>query len=171
MIQDFPLTGIGLNTFPIIADKLYPMVINGPDARIPHAHDIFLQTAVDLGVPGLIAFVVLLTVAVATVALARRSTKVWQSGLVAGLGAGLLAHFIFGLTDAVTLGAKPGVLLWIVLGTAIGLGRLERPEASADQANTFLTAFIFSRSSGVGWLQAAQCLLFVAACASGALIR
>ncbi|MFH1908585.1 MAG: heavy-metal-associated domain-containing protein, partial [Chloroflexota bacterium] len=35
--------------------------------------------------------------------------------LTLGLGGGLLAHLLYGLTDAVALGAKPGVLLWMLL--------------------------------------------------------
>ena len=38
-----------------------------------------------------------------------------------GLGGGLLAHLIYGMTDAVALGAKPGVLFWMLLGLICGL--------------------------------------------------
>ncbi len=41
--------------------------------------------------------------------------------LTLGLGGGLLAHLLYGLTDAVALGAKPGVLLWMLLGLIAGL--------------------------------------------------
>lgn len=41
--------------------------------------------------------------------------------LATGLGGGLLAHMVFGLTDAVTLGAKPGVLFWMLLGLVVAL--------------------------------------------------
>jgi len=35
----------------------------------------------------------------------------------------LLAHLLYGLTDAVALGAKPGVLFWMLLGLIAGLRR------------------------------------------------
>jgi TRAP-type C4-dicarboxylate transport system permease large subunit len=38
--------------------------------------------------------------------------------LLAGLGFGMLAHQVFGLTDAFILGTKPGVLMWIYLALA-----------------------------------------------------
>jgi hypothetical protein len=43
--------------------------------------------------------------------------------LALGLGGGLLAHLLYGLTDAVALGAKPGVLFWMLLGLIAGLHR------------------------------------------------
>ncbi|MBI2939600.1 MAG: O-antigen ligase family protein [Chloroflexi bacterium] len=122
MIEDFTLTGIGLNTFPIVADVLYPLFLHGPDARVPHAHNLFLQVAVDLGIPGLLSFLGLLAAVGTSLVRAWRISTREERGLVAGLAAGLLGYLIFGLTDAVTLGAKPGVFLWAMLGGAVALG-------------------------------------------------
>jgi hypothetical protein len=41
--------------------------------------------------------------------------------LVAGLAGGLLAHLLFGLADVVALGAKPGILFWMILGIVVSL--------------------------------------------------
>ena len=41
--------------------------------------------------------------------------------LILGLGAGMLAHQIFGLTDAFLLGTKPGVVMWMIMGLVTGL--------------------------------------------------
>lgn len=126
MIQDFPYTGIGLNTFPYVGDAMYPYFLLGPDAKIPHAHNNFLQVAVDLGIPGLVAYAGLLT----TFGLCAWRVY-WSSQsrsirlLTAGLFAGMLAHQVYGLTDAITLGAKPGFILWIILGLVAALYRLE----------------------------------------------
>jgi len=52
--------------------------------------------------------------------------------VVLGLGAALLAHLVYGMTDAVTLGAKPGFMFWLLLGLIAGLydqaqsGRLQK---------------------------------------------
>ena len=56
MAQDFPFTGIGMGTFRQVANAMYPFFLAGPDADIPHAHNLFLQVAVDLGLPGLVAW-------------------------------------------------------------------------------------------------------------------
>ena len=42
-------------------------------------------------------------------------------------GLAVLAHQVYGLTDAITLGAKPGFLLWMLLGLMAALYRLESP--------------------------------------------
>lgn len=122
LIEDFPLTGAGLNTFPVLVPLLYPSTVLAADARIPHAHNLFLQVGVDFGLLGLASFFGLLVAAWLSLARAWRTASGWERGLVAGLLAGLLAHLVFGLTDAVALGAKPGVLLWAVLGGALALG-------------------------------------------------
>ncbi len=57
MIHDMPYTGVGLDMFPTIQSNFYPGVMIGPE---PHAHQLFLQVALDLGVPGLLAFLWLL---------------------------------------------------------------------------------------------------------------
>jgi hypothetical protein len=41
--------------------------------------------------------------------------------LALGLGGGLLAHALYGMTDAVTLVARPGILFWMLLGLISGL--------------------------------------------------
>jgi len=51
---------------------------------------------------------------------AIRAHGAWRL-LALGLFGGLLAHFLFGLTDAVALGAKPGFLFWWLLGMVCGL--------------------------------------------------
>jgi hypothetical protein len=52
---------------------------------------------------------------------ANQSAIVLTKTLVLGLGGGLAAHLIYGLTDAVALGAKPGLLYWMLLGLIVGL--------------------------------------------------
>jgi len=58
-IQDFPFTGMGMNTFRRVVRVLYPLFLVGPDFDFAHAHNEFLQAALDLGLPGLIAFLAL----------------------------------------------------------------------------------------------------------------
>jgi putative inorganic carbon (HCO3(-)) transporter len=132
-IQDFPFTGMGMNTFRKVVPVLYPLFRIGPDIDIGHAHNEFLQAALDLGIPGLIAFLALYIGAfwmLADVWRATRhpplNTERWSlvtRSLALGLGGGLLAHLLYGLTDAVALGAKPGVLFWMLLGLIAGLHR------------------------------------------------
>ena len=57
-IADFPFTGMGLGTFREIARVLYPLNVS-PTYDIAHAHNHFLQTGLDLGLLGLVAYVAL----------------------------------------------------------------------------------------------------------------
>ncbi len=126
MIQDFPFTGIGMGTFRQVANVLYPFFLAGPDADVPHAHNLFLQVAVDLGLPGLVAWLAIFLLVCWS---AWRVYRRGQSGrlpYMAGLGAGLLgaqvALAVHGLTDAVTWGTRPAVLVWAVWGLALAAG-------------------------------------------------
>lgn len=137
-IHDFALTGMGMNTFRGLVHVLYPLP-GRFTSDIAHAHNEFLQAGLDLGVPGMIAFIALYIGAFAMLfdiwkrssrtpvdvpgARRRASPAVGPvaRALALGMGGGLLAHAIYGLTDAVALGAKPGILFWMLLGLICGL--------------------------------------------------
>ena len=134
-IEDFMLTGMGMNTFRHVIRDQYPLSPVGPRLDIAHAHNEYLQAALDLGLPGLVAFLALYVGAfwmlweiwVTSSETDRDGLSVTSfSGtlrrtLALGLGGGLVAHMIYGLTDAVALGAKPGLLFWMLLGLIAGL--------------------------------------------------
>jgi O-antigen ligase len=120
-LGDFPLTGMGMNTFRYLVHALYPLFLTSPDFDLGHAHNEFLQVALDLGLPGLIAFSGLY---LCTLWLLRKTWQVcaWRDRVwLLGLLGGLLAHAIFGLTDAIALGAKPGALFWLLLGVIVAI--------------------------------------------------
>ena len=128
LIQDFPYTGLGLNAFPYVSETMYPYPARSAAGLVPHAHNNLLQVGVDLGVPGLVAYVGMLTsFAVCAWRINRWSPSRSARLLAAGLFAGILGHQVYGLTDAITLGAKPGFLLWMLLGLMAALYRLESP--------------------------------------------
>ncbi|MBI5305147.1 MAG: O-antigen ligase family protein [Chloroflexi bacterium] len=122
MVQDFPYTGIGIGTYNDLAHALYPFFIAAPDEVVAHAHNNFLQVAVDLGIPGLIAYTALMTLFVILAWRAYRALPEARA-LIVGVSAGMLAHQVFGLTDAFMLGTKPGVLMWIFLALVAALDR------------------------------------------------
>jgi len=135
MVDDFPLTGIGLGTFPDVAQSLYGPAYSDvaplfpDDAEVPHAHNLALQVALDLGVPGL-GFFVLLT---ACLGAAARRAIAWAPspqtrGLAAGAAAGLLTYYVFGITDVIGPGEKPSILYWLLAATVVACARLPRIE-------------------------------------------
>jgi putative inorganic carbon (HCO3(-)) transporter len=127
VLQAFPLSGVGIGTLDTVARHLFPYLypasfLYNPSATITHAHNELLQVAIDLGIPGFVAYVALLA------AFVRTAWRVYTwtpderiKRLILGLGAGMLAHQIFGLTDAFLLGTKPGVVMWMIMGLVTGL--------------------------------------------------
>jgi putative inorganic carbon (HCO3(-)) transporter len=129
-IQDFPITGMGMNNFRRVVHILYPLFLLPPDTDIAHAHNHLLQTALDLGLPGLIAYLAIWFGA------ATMLWQTWQNAthdmskiFVVGFAASLLAYFVYGMIDAVALGAKPGFLFWVLLGLITGHYQLVNREA------------------------------------------
>ncbi len=142
-IQLFPITGMGMNTFRQILPVLFPLFTVSPSIDIGHAHNEFLQAALDLGIPGLIGFIGLYIGAGGMLRTIWESIQPSSGGresdskdtghtntriplpatklIVLGLGGGLFAHLVYGLTDAIALGAKPGFLFWMLLGLIGGL--------------------------------------------------
>ncbi len=113
-IGDFPFTGVGLGTFRQVAFRLYPLSLS-PTYDIAHAHNIFLQTALDVGLPGLVIYsAMLLIAAVVGWRVARRHAG--YRSICLGLLAGLAALHIYGLADALALGSTPAVVFWLALG-------------------------------------------------------
>jgi putative inorganic carbon (HCO3(-)) transporter len=135
-MQDFSFTGMGLGTFRYIMPVLYPLFTVSPDVDLGHAHNEWLQAGVDLGLIGLIAFVGLqgLSLVLAYGAF-RQSLPSATRWLMAGVLAGLTAHSVYGLTDAVALGAKPGIFFWLLLALTAAVWRLiaHSPLAAAQQ--------------------------------------
>jgi putative inorganic carbon (HCO3(-)) transporter len=123
MIQDFPFTGVGLGLFGDVADNLYPFFL-APPASIPHAHNLFLQVAVDLGLPGLIAWASILIGAILSswhiYRIGKKQAKPWFVGLGAGFLCTQIALLVHGIFDSVTWGAvRPAPILWAVWGLII----------------------------------------------------
>jgi putative inorganic carbon (HCO3(-)) transporter len=128
MVQDFPFTGIGMGLHEKMIEVMYPYFIN--PIPLAHAHNLFLQVAVDLGIPGLIAWLgILVNVILACITLIRS-----REPLLRAAGAGLLASnvalCVHGLTDAVTWGmVRTAPLVWALWGLAIGAALLCKPPA------------------------------------------
>lgn len=123
-----PWLGQGLGTFRLegVEDLAGRSVF---DVGMPHAHNVLLGVAYDVGLPGLAAYLSLLLtwLMAGWRALGRASGPARQVAL--GALAGLVGAHAYGMVDAVALGAKPGVLFWMLpalIGTAILPERVNR---------------------------------------------
>jgi putative inorganic carbon (HCO3(-)) transporter len=128
MIRDFPFTGIGMGAFEDLAHHMYPFFYYA-DQSVPHTHNLFLQVAVDLGLPGLVAWLSVFLLVMAAAWRVFQRGRLLNDGWEAGLGAGLLcsqlALAVHGLTDAITWGmVRPAPLIWVLWGLAIAARRV-----------------------------------------------
>ena len=141
-LHDFPYSGIGIGNFRTVLPLLYPNAAITHEAAT-HAHNLFLQIGLDLGLPGLIAWLLLvggalwqgiarlrrplqLTTVIehnryeSSRRLHRRLVRyVRQHNEALALTAGALAAscglLVHGLLDAVTWGTKLAFLPWLIL--------------------------------------------------------
>lgn len=137
LIQDFPATGIGAGTFPRVAPQIYPIFLNEPGVEIFHSHNLFLQAAVDFGLPGLVAFTALLS---AALFLGKRARGAYlqkrdpvSAALAGGYICGLLVMIVHGLVDAPLWLTKPAPVPFFFMGMLVALHSAVAPLGKHDQ--------------------------------------
>lgn len=131
-IQDFAWTGMGMNNFRQLGPQLYPYATIEPDSEIAHAHNDFLQVALDLGLAGLIAYLAFWGILFAELWYIGQTAVTAEMPLLAlGCAASLVAYAVYGLTDTVALGAKPGILFWFLTGLITSAYRLTKKPSPA----------------------------------------
>ena len=115
-LSQSPWFGIGLNQFHLSSP--------GPEV-IPHAHNMFLQVALDLGLVGLIAYLSLQALLLMRADRASRGPVPLAARMAAGGGMSLIGVHLYGLTDAVALGARVGWFQWFAAGLILAAWRLQ----------------------------------------------
>lgn len=114
MIKEMPFTGIGLNIFPLVQSQFFPGFQLGIE---PHAHNLYLQTALDMGVPGLLALIWLLVLWFIHIGRRlREACQPLERAIRIGLIASVSSYLFCGLFDALVIGSKSGVILWLLFG-------------------------------------------------------
>ena len=109
-LQVRPLTGVGINQF-------HQMRAHGTveSTYVAHAHNTFLQVALDSGILGLAGYGLLLG-SLLLRALIRAQVGDGVGLIAAGAGLSLVAVHLWGMGDAIALGAKVGLFQWISAG-------------------------------------------------------
>lgn len=122
MIQDFAFTGVGQGMVEPVIDILYPLFLISPDSIFQHAHNIYLQTAAEMGLPALIAmlgFYLLLLI------LPLRRWHQGQSGLAASLSLGLfgmvIIYLVHGLVEVITYAPRGAIIVWGLFGLLVAV--------------------------------------------------
>jgi len=118
-LQDFAFTGVGIGHFNRVVPLLYPYFLISPSVDIPHAHHMVLQVGVDLGLPGLIAWLAIqMTVIVLCLANWRHQTGTARTLAGGALGA-LVAMLVHGQLDATLWGTRLAFLPWMLYALAV----------------------------------------------------
>jgi len=127
-LKDFAFTGMGIGTFRVIGPIFYPLFFIEPGRDIAHAHNLFFQSGLDFGILGIISVT---SIWGSILPLTYFTTKTNRELLLIrklsvrdfaiGLGGGLIGHLVFSFVDAVALGARPGFLIWMLLGLCTAL--------------------------------------------------
>lgn len=123
VMQDFPFTGIGIGTFQMVLPRLYPLRVSTVD--YPHAHNIYLQVGVDLGIPGLISFLAIpLLLGALLIGLTQKrdnATAQRNSWLASGTLGALVVLCVHGLVDTVIWANKLTFFSWLLFALAVAL--------------------------------------------------
>lgn len=142
IIQDFPLTGVGMGSYKQVVDLMYPLRVN--TAEVPHAHNMFLQVAVDLGLPGLVAWLTILSLVIGNAFVTYQYGRARPKPLLTALGAGLIASqsalIVHGLVDAVMWGmVRTASLVWAVWALAV-ICKFRSDTATSSSSDANLTS-------------------------------
>ena len=143
-ISDFAFTGIGIGTFTLVMPLLYPLQVNVEE--YPHAHNLFLQIGLDLGLPGLIAYLALLiNLFVMLISTLRNPhTLPLHRTLAIGANGSLVGMLVHGLLDAVTWGTKLAFVPWILFALITQLFLYTQATQAAHKAASRMEDRVFS---------------------------
>jgi len=133
-LRTSPWLGIGFDYF---RHSGYSPVFVFPDRIVgrPHAHNILLQTALDIGLVGLAVYLTLIVLVLkrAWQVAMRPGQDSWVRAVGVAAGLSLVSVHVYGLLDAVPLGAKVGLFQWFACGLILAAWRMQVP-ADPNQA-------------------------------------
>jgi len=119
MIMDKPLLGIGWGSYWLVYPE-YDFFLNNANVKIFHAHNMYLNIAAEIGIPGLITFLWIMyghvRLALSVLSSALES---WSSGLLLGIVAAIGGIIINGLTDYVMFNIQLSMLYWLLNGLIV----------------------------------------------------
>jgi O-antigen ligase len=111
-IQDHFFSGIGLGVFNQVMPVRYPYQTVGLAYPVSQAHNLLLDIALAIGVPGAVGFALLV---VGLLVISIKGTKRDTSSRVACLGilASIVVYLVFGITDSISLSIPTSFIVWL----------------------------------------------------------
>jgi O-antigen ligase len=129
-IEDHFFTGIGLGVFNHVIPARYPYQVVGLAFPVSQAHNLFLDVALAIGVPGLAGFILLL---VGCVILAVEWVGVKDNSAPVALGilGSLVVYLVFGITDSISLSVPTSFIVWLWSCSLVILFKMREQESMA----------------------------------------
>ena len=137
MIQQYPLTGIGLGNFK------YVVPLFQPDADRPYAniaHNTYIEMTAETGLPGLLAFVATLALTLYSLETVRRGAGRAHDRFLVAVATGLQAGLLGYAANAVFISAQYQKLMWLMVFLSMTLPGLLRASLARTQAETWANA-------------------------------
>jgi putative inorganic carbon (HCO3(-)) transporter len=133
VLNSAPFTGVGMGCFRLVTATLFPMAGAG-SVDASHAHNLFLQVGIDLGIPGLMAYLASLGLSGYLLVRAYRAAGQRHDGALRALAAAGVASLVgicvHGLVDVAVWGNKGAFLPWVVMGLSAALYRASEQDAA-----------------------------------------
>jgi len=113
MIMDKPLLGIGWGAYWLVYPE-YDFFVQNTQTTIFHAHNMYLNIAAEIGIPGLVVFLVIMYGHVRTaLTMLNHVAEDWLAGLMLGLVAALVGLAVSGFTDFIMFNIQMSMLFWL----------------------------------------------------------
>lgn len=113
MIMDKPFFGIGWGAYWMVYPD-YDFFINNANTKIFHAHNMYLNIAAEIGIPGLFAFLVM-TYGHFRLALSSVKRAAYHSsGVMLGIVGAIWGLIVNGFTDYVLFNIQLSMLFWLL---------------------------------------------------------
>jgi putative inorganic carbon (hco3(-)) transporter len=117
IVWDFPVWGTGFGAFQTVTNTLYPFFTD-----LPHAHNLILQIALDLGLPGCVLWILIFLQVVLVAHQYTADSSTLQGCVASAALASMTALIVHGWVDASLWGmVRAAPLVWIVMGIALSL--------------------------------------------------
>jgi O-antigen ligase len=121
MLLDHPLLGIGLDQFVVYYPQyIDPSLANTNEINTAHPHNLVLDIALRMGLPGLIAFGWLIYLLIRHLS---RQTAIADRHLQAGILAALVAALVHGLVDSFYFWPDLAFAFWFIMALSFSLAQ------------------------------------------------